>query len=1161
MRAVMKISAKWLIALLLAIGAGSTPGLAQDAGFRITQPQAGVTEIADDNNNWGGLSKGTTHQNDADYQIEKTIIIPASALSKAQAARLRVNMTLQDYSFANPAIKANGLDESFELLVNGKAHVFRDDDPRFSGRSNPRDALAWVWTDFDIPVTELHAGENTFVFRKLPSEKNDDYLYIGIDASVPTRHSRASFDGGKNWQSENLNAIKAHGEYMVRLLLLEKPVSTSANWDAQQKISEQKIFGYAGRSAQNGQTVLRMELDETQFDSSQPLSLSLNFSGTPPKIEAQDNLQRAIKIAPEIKGNKLEWRTGARYFAPVLIKVIGGKSQPFSNVRFDYQTPVGSTASTPEAPTDMAPRVAAPRGKAANRKPVARLEGNGFVLENAALSARFSSKPKLRLLSLQNEFADKNILAQPDLTHLFLIEKEGRRFGAEDWQVQRVGVLPKQSVRVDLVLPNENLSAQWTASIDEKGLGFALEIKNTAAQTQTWKTAFPQIGGLQISDNADEDYYLFPYYEGLISNKNTALRTFYGGDSAWWQMTDLFSPARGAGVALRCLDETGLYKSVAFQKGTDNIKLPQSQPRITSDLMDADLGWEKTLPAANGAAMAFEYLAFTREAGKSFSPSAARLEMHSGDWKTPMQEYSQWAHRVWNFRPLNGKLKDVWQFASLGWRPETEAKTQPAMHDGKKWRTDYFKDQAQAYELMTWWEWSDKGPWKVPLDEAVEKLGQKTVTRYNYAFNAIDLATGKKQYIFNRGDYDYHQSWGGKEGLRGYAEDLRRNGILATLYTDPLLVDDNTQLAKQAPKYAVMNPYWKDVYEVPLTPSGYVAPYMSWSMCVDTEWYQKFVVEQTARIVRDTQVDGIRFDEFGIAHRPGACFNPQHKHIFAEPGHNQTLQAESLMCKNVQDAVQKIRPGFVLTAEFTGYDHLAANLDGALNYTIYNHNDDILRPVPLSIFRFFFPEHKLFMLQTTPSFKAKRFAFWNTLGTFITFYDAPYLKVLEENGDAFSSPGAEVLTPTKLPRLYANRFRSGEKTVTLLYNARRFTIDGPALEVGNDANFHYFDLLHNRELAPQNNALNLQLQPDETAAVARLSRVLKLEKTATGFSVSTTKIPAQAALVLCDVNGAEMWRAPLNAKQIALPDTLPKGAVAVKLLQGKYLLDAAELPH
>jgi hypothetical protein len=1155
----MKFSAKCVIALMFIIGAGSTPGRAQDNGFRVTQPQTGVTEIADDNGNWGGLSTGTSHQNDADYQTEKTIVIPASALQNAQAARLRVFMVLQDYSFANPAKKANGLDESFELVVNGKAQVFRDDDPRFSSRVNPRDPLNWAWTDFEIPVADLRAGENTFVFRKLPSENNDDYLYIGVDNSVPTKHSRVSFDGGKTWKSDALNKVGARGEYMVRLLLLEKPVAASANWDAQQKISEQNILGYAGRSAQNDQTVLRMELDETQFDSGQPLSLSLNFEGAPPRIEAHDNLQRPIKIAPKITGNQLEWKTGARHFAPVLIKVIGGKSQQFSNVRFDYQTPVGTTESTPDAPTDMAPRMAAPRGKRVNRKPVARLEGDGFILENATLSARFESKPRLRLLSLHNEFADKNILVQPALTHLFLIEKNGKRFGAEDWQVTKLGVLPAGSVRADLVLPGENLSAIWTVAIDENGLSFALDVKNTAPQAQTWKTAFPQIGGLEISDNAEDDYYLFPYYEGLISNKNTALRTFYGGDSAWWQMTDLFSPTRGAGVALRCLDEAGWFKGIAFQKGADNIKLPQSQPRLSAQLMDDALGWDKTLPPSEGAAMAFEYLSRTREAGKNFAPPNARLEMHAGDWKAPMQEYSRWAHRVWQWQNSDENLKDVWQFASIGWNPEN--KIQPEMFDGKKWRSDHFKDQVQAYELVAWWEWSDSAPWKVPLDQAREKLGDKAVNRYQYAFEAVDLANGKTQYIFNRGDYDYHQSWGGLEGLRGYVRELQSKNLLATLYTDPLLVDDSTRLAKFAPQYAVMNPRWKDIYEVPLNPSGYVAPYMSWTMCVDTAWYQKFVPEQATRIARDTGVDGIRFDEYGIGHRPGACFNPKHQHLFAEPGHNETLKAEALMCRNTQDAIEKFNPDFVLTAEYTGYDYLAATLEGALNYTIFQHNDEALRPVPLSVFRFYFPQHKLYMLQTVTDPKVKQFAFWNTMGTFLRFYEKPYLKVLEENGDAFNSKNVETLAPTKRARLYANRFHSGEKTVTLLYNARRFTIDGAALAIEPNANFHFFDLLNNREISPENNALDLQLHPNETAAVARLPRVLRLEKTATGVVASATKIAAQSTLILCDANGEELWRAPMTAKTMVLPNELPKGAVAVKLLDGKYLLDALELPN
>jgi hypothetical protein len=498
-------------------------------------------------------------------------------------------------------------------------------------------------------------------------------------------------------------------------------------------------------------------------------------------------------------------------------------------------------------------------------------------------------------------------------------------------------------------------------------------------------------------------------------------------------------------------------------------------------------------------------------------------------------------------------LDDVWQISSLGWR--TDSNTQPAMIDKTGWRADHFKGQVQAAELMAWWQWSDKGPWKVPLDQLEQKLGKAFYNRFKYAFTAVDPVTGKVGYMFNRGDYDYHQSWGGKEGMQKYVQLLHQNGQLATLYTDPLLVDDDTELAKHALEYAVKNPYYKDIYKVPLDPPGYVAAYGSWSFCVDTQWYQKFVVDQMTRIVKDTNVDGIRFDEFGIAHRPGACFNDAHQHIFAEPGHNQTLQAESLMCKNVHDAVDKIHPGFVLTAEFTGYDHLAANLDGALNYTIFSRNDDALRPVPLSVFRFYFPQHKMYVLDTSSNPQSKKFAFWNAMGAFELFYPAAYAHVLEENGDAFSNKNSTPLIATLLPWVYANQFHAADKSVTLIYNARKFTVDEPVLKVLSDAGYHYFDLLNNRELSVDDNAISLLMHPGDVAALARLPKVLSLQNN----KVVISKIPANAALTICDKDGNTLWRQNVNNRQIVLPPSLPSGAVAVKLFSGKYLVDAIAL--
>jgi len=1127
----------------------STFALTQKSTFTITHPQPGITEIADDAGNWGGINKGTSHQNAENYWTEKTIDIPAGALEEIKFARLRTYMFSQDYSFNNHAIKPNGLDESFEVLVNGSTHIYQDNDPTFPSRTNPNEPLKWDWHDFAIPISELHEGANTFVFRKTHSDKNDDFLYIGIDNTVHNDHSRMSLNGGKTWTTKELNAVKASGEYMVRLLLLKETPNAIFHWKIGQAIPDNQLLGYAGTEMQDQRKVLRLEFDTEQYDSEKPLNISFQ---TPVKlpITALDARGKAVPFKSTFVDNTQNISIAPRYQALSLLTVSLLEST-FEGLEVRYQKPVGNLVNSTEAAINMAPPVSSPAGKMLPRKPQVRLTANGFILENGDMVADFQSKPNLRLDSLRNEYLQKNVLAHPEQTHLFLIEKEGKRYGAEDWNVTDVKVLSPQKIQVNLDLPAQQLSAIWSVSIDTQGLHFALNITNTAPKTQSWKTAFPQIGGLQLSGESNDDYYLLPYHEGLIANKNTSVSTVYGGRDAWWQMVDLFSPKSGAGLLLRNLDETGLLKDIDFQKGNTDIAIPKLFNRAADYWTDPATVWDTVLPTAPGAAIAFSYTTYEREAGKSFAPPDALLQMHTGDWHSAMRIYADWAHRVWQWRPPNNKLRDVWQISSLGW---TDNPIQPAMIDKTGWRADHFKGQVQAAELMTWWEWSDKGPWKVPLDQAKEKLGEAFYNRFKYMFSAVDPVTGKKGYMFNRGDYDYNQSWGGKEGVQKYVELLHQNKQLAVLYTDPLLVDDNTRLAKDAPDYAIMNPLWKDGYKVPLDPPGYVVPYASYRMCLDNERYQNFVVQQMTRIVKDTNVDGIRLDEFGYGNI-ATCFNPKHKHLFAESGHNATFQAEALMSKSIHEAVDKIHPGFILMTEDTGYDHLAANVEGALNYTLVVNNDPEMRPVPLSVFRFYFPEHKLYMFNNGRDLKADDFALWNGIGTFEIFYPPAYAKILEENGDAFSDPDAKPLISTLAPRVYANQFQAGQKTITTLYNARKFTVDRPLLKVLSDKNYHYFDLLNCRELDVKDNAISLYLHPGDVAAVAKLPKVLSVQD----HVVKLSRIPQNAVITLCDINGNELWRQSVKNNSITLPASLPEGAVAVKLFAGKYLTDVTAL--
>jgi len=1146
---------RWITTIALATVAVSAAAQDLPTGYTVSHPQTAVASIADDTGNWGGESLGTSHQNQDQYWTQKTLYIPTGALDGIAEARLRVFMALQDYSFANHAIKPNGLDESFDLVINGHTHLYKDSEPFLRGRVNPSDSLTWRWTDFTIPVSELHSGENTFIFHKTHSDNNDDYLYVGIDNSVSFGHSQLSLDGGKTWTTKSLNTIKATGEYMVRLLLLKETPRTFAIWTPQKITDSHHLIGYAGVDKTDKSAFVNLELDDFQIDPSQPLVINTRNRILTPGTRFYSGIRFYNKDGKSITGITLHNAASDNIaFLPgqtltkVEIPLDDAGNPVVSEVRFDYSQPIGIVHER----VHMAPLVSVAKGKAVNRAPKVLLTANGFTVENSTQIAQYETKPHLRLVSLRNEYLQKNVLAHPEETHLFLTDVNDKKYGAEDWNVQNVKVLSPTQIQVQLALPQAGLGALFTVSVDAQKMRFGLKITNTSKSTLSWKTAFPQIGGLELSQNPDNDYYLFPIWGGAIASQNVNLQTTYGDESAWWQMMDLFSPDGGAGLMLRNLDPTGLYKSVCLRKG----KVPTADGTFSRGVniggMNLDMGWNGSLDAGPGTSMDFEYLKYTRPAGGSFAPPDAAIEMHSGDWHNAMQTYADWAHKVWTWRPFPSKLHDVWNIQGQGWGQS------PLYKDGK-WRTDFINNDnnVDVPELMSWWQWSEKGPWQVPMNQLEAKLGKALYERYKNYW-VINPASGKLEYPLNRGDYDYNTDWGGLPALKKELQAIRDGGQIPMFYMDPILADDNTVLGhKYGPKYGVMNPSWKDSFNVPLDPPGYVASYGGWNMDLDNQWYQDFLVQQTTRIVKDTGVDGIRFDEFG--HRGYTNFNTQHTQIFAEPGQNAWLQAISLVCKRVHESVDKIEPDFVLTTEFPGYDHLAANLEGSITYESAQHVFPGFRPVPLNIFRFYFPESKPFDLDTKNAAHGEEWRFWNASGAFGHLHPPLYYRVLEQNGDAFDSRDVTPLVPTLAEDIYANRFVGGGKTITLLYNASGFTVDKPLMTAPAKSGFHYFDLLNGQEITPQNNAITMKLHPDKVAAIALLPKVLSVSKTADGWQVQLSRAVSNATVSICSADGTELSRHSVTGTKVLLKTPVDGSNLYIKLFSGKYLVDAQTL--
>jgi len=322
--------------------------------------------------------------------------------------------------------------------------------------------------------------------------------------------------------------------------------------------------------------------------------------------------------------------------------------------------------------------------------------------------------------------------------------------------------------------------------------------------------------------------------------------------------------------------------------------------------------------------------------------------------------------------------------------------------------------------------------------------------------------------------------WGGLPTLGAHIEDCRQSGNLPMFYTDPILACANTKLGSQyGPKYGIRNTLWKDGYNTGKTPEGYVGSYGGYCMCLDTEWYSGWVAETLARVCRETRIDGIRVDEYG--HRGYVCTSDKHEHLFAEPGHNAWLQAIARNCRQIHEAMDEVRPGLLLTAEFPGHDHMAAALEGAIVYDVRRNKP--IRPAPINLFRFYFPECKSFEIDRPHRRNAHAMMLWNAVGAFSVLYPDEVHALLKEHTDVFERTDNEPLVPTLVPRVYANRFDSGEEAIYTVYNATGHTVDAPVLPVAEGATPRYTNLLTKEPLQPIEGSIRLKMTREETVVI------------------------------------------------------------------------------
>lgn len=222
----------------------------------------GVYVVRDDAGCWGGTYTGMTFQRGPDYWAKKVLdlsSVPEKVWQSSSRARLSAFFTVRDYSW-HDAQTTNGLDEAFEIVINGKPRLVANNSGVPVYQEHDPASRSFRWHDFEIPKDELVRGPNEIIFRLVvpQGKKPDDYLYLGIDNSVPGRNSWVRFGRGQPWRQDRITGPDGgKGEYMVRLYLFLRQTQSKRRGAPRARAKTAKSCSRmpvrtAGSSASNG---------------------------------------------------------------------------------------------------------------------------------------------------------------------------------------------------------------------------------------------------------------------------------------------------------------------------------------------------------------------------------------------------------------------------------------------------------------------------------------------------------------------------------------------------------------------------------------------------------------------------------------------------------------------------------------------------------------------------------------------------------------------------------------------------------------------------------------------------------------------------------------------------------------------------------------------
>ncbi len=695
------------------------------------------------------------------------------------------------------------------------------------------------------------------------------------------------------------------------------------------------------------------------------------------------------------------------------------------------------------------------------------------VLENGWMRLHIGHAGGLSLSRFVHKPMDADILTRTE-NPLFALDIDGRLVSSRDLSVlkrtQESASPGECKVRIGMRDEPSGLSVELSLRLGtDRELRAGLYLKNESEETRLVKAAFPLLSGIGWSEGFADDYYMFPYASGAIANHPAKFLSPYGGGTgsggSWMQPMASYSPSAGGGVYLFPRDPSGGYKVLHLTRtdasGADPAFAFQGLVfNMLNGQATAGYALLEPLPDIPGTGMAVSYMQRELEPGDHWILPTTAIGVMNGGWQAAMDAYRRWFESWCHKRPWPGKLSD--RFAMSGDSFAHLYRDKAGYHtELHRWGDlnpldipGYFENTPDLIDLTSWWEWDHV------TDEYMEEMreiARGAGMEFKLWPGRHGETEGRHYNWGNQGAYGlqgYNERWGGLAAFRQWISDMKARDLGVVLYINEGEACLSSEIGrKHGADWSIM---WPE--------GNYFWPFMMWEMCVDNPLWRRHLAETCSRIVAETGSDGLFIDEFGGAAR--ICHNPGHEHTFAErPGDYVTFQGQAEACRQIRQAVDRVDPDAVLLTESTGIDVMWQYLDGCGNYDLSASPLTGHRAgnwdgfAGLNIARFYFPRQKHYDYEYAT--RHPEWRFFNATGAFNREfgYKNHETQILRENADAISTLEPRPMIPTLLRRVYVNEFPAKDKTIYMVYNARREPVDGDLMKIKHMDGFHMVDLL------------------------------------------------------------------------------------------------------